>query len=224
MLSKCIVTYGNYARRGDVSYHDLAMRQRQSLKEEDCDHRLFTDKDKLPKHTDNPYAFKAHAIEYARSEGFDLVLWCDSPLVRIKPLDRLWKHIEDKGYIFFDNDGYNNGQWSTDRMLDYFGYDREEAQNMRHLMACCFGLNFNNPIANQFQEFYFQAAEKKIKGVPLFKEDWKVSRHDQTAASFICHILDIELTVPHETFFTYDNPEHRKAYGPIKDSVCLVSR
>lgn len=222
MLSRCIITYADYNKRGELTYHELALRQQQSITKDA--HLLFTPKDKLPRHSDNLYAFKAHAIEYARNLGHELIIWCDSPIVQTKPLDRLWEWIEEKGYIFFDNAGYNNSQWSTDRMMNYFGSDREEAENMKHIMACCFGLNFENKQAAHFQDMYFEAANAEYWGKPLFKESWDNSRHDQTAASYILYILDMDITVPHDTFFTYDNEEHRKAYGPVKDSVCLMSR
>src|ERR1700744_6014508 len=88
-----------------------------------------------------PYAFKAYSIKKAVQEGADLVLWCDSVVYATKSIDPIFKHIEEHGYLLFDNIGFSIGDYTSDACLDKWGMTRDEAFNSKMLMACVMGFN-----------------------------------------------------------------------------------
>ena len=188
---------------------------------------FYTDESQVgaPTHREAPYAFKVLAIEKALGEGYRNVLWVDSSVWAVKPLGSLWKHIDHYGNIFFDC-GYQTSQWSSDASLKSFGITRDKAEDIRMLMACCFGLSNS---AESTTKWVAAMKEKAFDGV-TFKGSWKndnneVSsdprcsghRHDQTAASIICYNLKINLIDGKSTFFTYDSPNP-------PENVCLLAQ
>lgn len=161
-----------------------------------------------------PYKFKPAAIDKARSLGYDIVLWCDSPIHVIKPLDQVWEYLEENKYFFFDNIGHSCGMWSNDKCLEYFSVQREEAMNIKMIMACCMGFNFTDPAVSDLQDEYFELADM------LYPGSWSDHRHDQTVMSFLLHRDGFNILIGQDTFFAYKN---HHGVLPISDSVCLLS-
>jgi len=169
-----------------------------------------------PTHSQVPYAFKPYAIQKAIDAGVTTLLWCDSPIVAIKDITPVFEHIERSGYLFFDNIGHPLGKWTNDKCLKYFGYSREEAMNIKQIMACCMGFDFKEAdILVRFQEYKDLSNE-------LYPGSWDNHRHDQTVMSFIINrsgFMDIENG--HETYFIYT---HFRQVFKVADSVCLESK
>lgn len=177
-----------------------------------------------------PYAFKAHAIDKAYEEfGQALYLWLDSPIHATSSLDGIFDHIDDEGYIFFDNVGHNAGQWTSDSCLNKFGINRERSFGIHITMACAYGFSTDSLLAMGMMQEYIDAANDGIS----YPGDWyndrlQVSqnklvrghRHDQSVQSLLLWKYGMNLTLAQSTFFAY-----REHIGqmPIADSVCLWS-
>jgi hypothetical protein len=213
-MKKCVVSFAD----GSGDYRKKLNRLQESLRRNtDADLLMFTDYKQINSqpHQVIPYKFKAMAINEAAKLGYDLILWCDSPLVAIKPLDGLFYYIEQKGYVFFDNIGHSLGQWTNQKSLDYFGKTREEALNIKMIMACCMGFNLNNLTSANFLDQYISLADE------LYPGSWQDHRHDQTVASFLIDQLGMNILKGQDTFFAY---ESHKQVMPISDTVCLLSK
>ena len=182
----------------------------------DADLLMFNDYKQIKSepHQVIPYKFKAMAINEAINMGYELILWCDSPIVAIKPLNDLFDYINRNGYVFFDNIGHSLGMWTNNKCLEYFKVDRTEAMGIQMIMACCMGFKVSNLTAGKFLADYISLADK------LYPGSWQDHRHDQTVASFIIHELQMKILKGQDTFFAYEM--HRKVM-PIADSVCLIS-
>ena len=70
-----------------------------------------------PNHQDNPYAFKGYCIKKMKELGYSKIIWADSPIQFIKNPKALLKHLDEKGYLFFDNVGFPLWQWISDKQL-----------------------------------------------------------------------------------------------------------
>jgi len=171
-------------------------------------------------HSEVPYQFKPYSIQKAISEGVTTLLWCDSPIVAIKDLTSVFEYIEKEGYMFFNNYGHPLGKWTNEKALNYFGKNREEAMNIKQIMACCMGFKTNIGIyaADHWVSDYFHLSDR------LYPGSWDNHRHDQTVMSFLINQYGLKILEGHKTFFIYEHFKQVPEFQPIADSVALISR
>lgn len=163
-----------------------------------------------PLHTDNPYAFKIYAIEEARKQGYDQILWVDASVYPIKDITPVFDWLTEKG-IFLEEAGHYAGQWANEAQLKYFGLTKEEAMKMPMFSAGYCGFDFRNPIS---QEFFAEWKESMLNGI--FKGKWEDSRHDMTAGSIIANKQGLlPLYSKGGTFFAYIGD----GFGTPKETV-----
>jgi hypothetical protein len=209
-MKRCIVSFA------DTPVYQAKMRRLEKSIPYGIDFLGFTSIDQIgsKSHQEVPYAFKPASIAKAKELGYDVVLWCDSPIHVIKPLDQAFEYLEENGYFFFDNIGHSLGMWTNDKCLEYFGMTREEALNVKMIMACCMGFNFKFEEVNDLANEYYELADM------LYPGSWSNHRHDQTVMSFLLHRDGFNILVGQDTFFAYKN---HHGVLPIADSVCLLS-
>ena len=183
-----------------------------------------------PNHADIPYAFKPYAIDKIKQKGFSIIIWMDSPVYAIKPLNKFIEYINTNGFIFFDNLGYTIGDYTSDDCLNNYGIGRDKSFNYPMIMACLMAFDFRNQKANKLFNKYLEATS--IKG--NYEGDWtnetnqvsydnrvKGHRHDQSVMSILLAQEKIKPLHPHSTFFAYfGNPGHL----PHAETVCLLSQ
>jgi len=159
------------------------------------DFLLFNDENplKCPPHSQVPYGFKPYAMKEAQKRGYRFILWCDSSVYPERPLDAVWQIITNVGYYFHHN-GWNCGQWTTDKALKTLGVSREEAFNIPQIIGGCQGLNLENPKAKIYLDKWYKLAGDGITFHGAWtnehgqvSSDKRVlgSRHDQSAGSII---------------------------------------
>ena len=193
----------------------------------DGDLLFFTDENQFgsPTHKENPYAFKTYAFQHALSLGYKKILWLDASIYAIKDITPVWDIIERDGYIM-QNAGWNCGQWSNNKSLEYFGLTRDEALGMpMYGNAGLLGLDLNKELPKIFLERWHKASQDGI-----FKGAWNNNaitesddirclghRHDMSVGSIIANLLDM----------SYINSSQIMQYGsapfeqPMNDSICL---
>lgn len=219
-MKKCVLSFADGA--GD--YRKKLNRLKESLKDKtDADLLMFTDYKEIncEHHSIVPYKFKAYAIKKAIEMGYTQIVWCDSPVVAIKPIQPLFDYISKFGYAFFNNIGHSLGMWSNDQCLEYFGISREEAKGIKMIMASCMAFNLDHDRTQKFLKEYIGLTD-------LYHGSWKDHRHDQTVASCIIYDLNMKILTGHTSFFCYANHDGVKLEdGSIikfNDSVCLLSQ
>lgn len=209
-MKKCVVSFA------DTPVYQNKMRRLEKSIPHGIDFLGFTDVRQIEcePHQVIPYKFKPAAIDKARSLGYDLVIWADSPIHVIKPLDQFFEYLEENDYAFFDNIGHTLGMWTNDKCLEYFGMDREQALQTKMIMACCMGFNFRHEYVDELVTEYYELADM------LYPGSWSNHRHDQTVMSFLLDRDGFNILVGQDTFFAYKN---HHGVLPIADSVCLLS-
>jgi len=185
----------------------------ESLKDTGWDGDLLTWTDGYPDgsplHSEVPYAFKPYAFKAAFDLGYTHVQWCDASMWAVKNPDPIFDLIDSQGYFFIEN-GFMNGQYSSDTSCEYFGYTREQAWKMRQVVGGTIGLHKDK--AAEFFKRYIESVPT-FKGCEPVKDSWnndnlQVStdpkcrghRHDQTAASFIADQLGCTILPPTDYF------------------------
>lgn len=143
-----------------------------------------------PLHEQNPYAFKVHAFKKAFDLGYDNVLWLDCSAYAVKPVYPIFEVISKQGY-FFQEAGHLLGEWSNDRLLEYFNLSRDKAMDIPMVMGGIIGLNKSNSVL-----YHLQSASEN----GIFKGQWdnstqseskdercKGHRHEMSTVSSIAH-------------------------------------
>lgn len=169
-------------------------------------------------HSEVPYQFKPYAIQKAIESGVTTVLWCDSCVVAIADLKPVFEYIEREGYLFFNNYGHPLGKWTNDKCLEFFEKTREEAMNIKQIMACCMGFDCRDNYFLNLIEIY------RIDSWELYPGSWEDHRHDQTVMSFLINQYRLNIIEGHKTFFIYEHFKQVPEFQPISDSVVLISR
>lgn len=231
-MRKCIVNYVT----NDFWFPKGQQRLIESLQEMKfdgdnimLDERKFTE---CPKHSDVPYAFKVFAIQEAKDRGYDLILWMDASFWAIRPLNNVFKIIEDDGYIMQDADEWL-GHWCSDIVLERFGIGREEAFNIPMYSAGLTGLNMKNEKAVNYLEQWvryakegicFKGNHRNIKHCVSKDDRVQGHRHDMSVGAILAHQLKMTFQPCHSFFSVvgwYKKPE---SYLHLEDSVCFCAR
>lgn len=107
-----------------------------------------------PHHSKVPYAFKIFAFRKAIEAGFENILYLDSSCFAIQNVQPCFDEIEKDGFLFQDS-GHFASTWINDYSLNYFGYTREQAREIRLIgNAGMLGLSVNNSRAMDFLDMW----------------------------------------------------------------------
>lgn len=184
---------------------------------------LFQDNDFFgsPSHSDNPYAFKVYAIQYAINLGYDVVWWMDSSIYAVRDINPVLDIVKERGY-FFEQCGFSAGQYSNDNALEYFGITRDEAMDLGLFSAGFMILDFTKDIVREFFARWKKSCEDGI-----FKGQWNNSnktesqderclghRHDMSCASIVAKQLKMDYE-PCGRYLSYIG----EAYGEPKETT-----
>lgn len=163
----------------------------------------FTSEESIgaPLHSENPYAFKLYAIQKALDAGYTEILWLDSSCYTIQPIQPIFDHIAEHGYIMQDA-GHFVGVWTNDKVLKYFDLSRDEAMNMRMYGNAGFlGLNFEDQTAVDFfcawkqtmEDGMFRGAWTNADHSESKDDRCRGHRHDMSCGSIIANRMQMSL-------------------------------
>jgi hypothetical protein len=152
-----------------------------------------------PTHKESPYEFKFHAIKKAKDLGYEIVVWVDSSMRLVKPIDSIIKKVKDIG-IYIQQDRFFVGQWANDETLNFFNVTRDDALKIPNAYACILIFDFTNIISITFLDEIFKCAS-----VGLFRGQWNNKnktesqderclghRHDQSCIELIANKFNIQ--------------------------------
>jgi len=193
----------------------------------DGDLLFFTEESQFnsPTHKENPYAFKTYAFQHAINLGYKKILWLDASIYAIKNISPVWEIIEKKGYIMQEA-GWNCGQWSNDKSLEYFGIERDYAMKMpMYGNAGLLGLNVEKELPKLFFDRWHKASKDGV-----FKGAWNNTnnsesndirclghRHDMSTGSIIANLLGMDFISSSE-IMQYGSAPFESV---LNDTICL---
>lgn len=148
------------------------------------------------RHEDVPYYFKISAFEWALSEGYTHIMWCDSSFWPVKSPMPLFDFINDNGFYMFRS-GFNLSQSVNDAALNYTGITRDEAEGIVEYASGCVGINFKNEqgkaLYNKWKEYMDLGLSKGSRLHDRQSEDprFLFHRQDQSCLSLAAHKLGL---------------------------------
>jgi len=165
--------------------------------------------------SDSPCGFKPFCFGEASLRGFHLALWMDATVELVRPLDSLWKEIEEDGYLFFEED-HSIGEFCRDEALATLRLTREQSFSIPSCWACVIGLDLRQPRVREFVATWKALA---LDGVTFPGPRWsgirgwprtastdprvKGHRYDQTAASVVAWKLGMRKWKAKRDFYSY---------------------
>lgn len=181
-------------------------------------------------------AFKPYLLKEAAALGYKRLLWLDSSIWAVRPLDPVFDRITYPGWFLVNDHDWNTGQWTVDSALESLGITREQSWDIWHIASGIVGLNLEDSRCQRFLDMWFRMANdgKSFIGPrwsPYFQnpgageigfcsEDNRVMGHraDQTAAS----VISWKLSMPpvwketSECFVTWK--------ADVPENACLIAR
>ena len=159
------------------------------------------------------YAWKPVAIKQAL-DMFPYVLWQDAGNVVLKPLDDLFEHIRQNGYLLLCG-GRKNKNHTTQYLIKKFKLDQEDRKYVLDQNQCSAGsaLGISRDNYTAYNEFILPIYEL-TKDLRNFSDDGTCpggfgrARHDQTVFSIFTSLLKLNLMRtsqrPTQIFLTID--------------------
>jgi hypothetical protein len=127
-------------------------------------------------------------------DKYPYVLYLDSGTTILRPLGKLFKHIEQNGYLLFDC-GHSIKRMATQYLIDKF-----DLQDTDILDDSTFGIDAGfQGVSRQLYDSYVLPMYELSKDIKNFTDDgtcpqgWGYGRHDQTLYSILARKLDLNI-------------------------------
>ncbi len=159
-------------------------------------------------HHESMYGFKPMAFKKAYDLGYRKILWLDASMLVIKDLNPIFEAIEKDGY-FFQDSGWMNDRWTTEKAKSYFGTDQGKM-----ISSGVLGLNLDNPVASDFLYLWIGAMNDG-----LFNGSHETYRHDQSAASLIIEKMKLKIT-SNNMLWNYGRVPFHEDILILADGIC----
>lgn len=149
-------------------------------------------------HKDAPFQFKPYAVQEAREKGYNKILWCDSTIRIVKPVEPLWEQCATHGILAWDNEGHPLKPWIAPHAAKAIKIDTE---GVKQIMACCIMFDFSHPITAVVFDEWIECS----RNGSFLNKGFDNHRHDQACLSAILykHGVPIQpygaLAYPHYT-------------------------
>lgn len=139
-------------------------------------------------HKEQPYMFKSYVIQYAKEQGYDEVLWCDSSTFICKNPEHYFELSREIGVVCFDNQGCLESTWTADDCLEQMGCSIEYARTFFEVEAFVMLFNFKHERAHKVFDDYIKYSSDGIcllgKSGSI-RPDFTAHRHDQSILSYV---------------------------------------
>lgn len=163
-----------------------------------------------PTHRQRPYAFKSYAIFDLDPFDPDVVVWLDSSIVVVNPIDKIIERAREHGACVWDS-GWALGQWTKDEALAIYGVTRDEAMEIPLVVGGAFALDLTHDRGRNIFKRLFEYASHPS----LFVGAWDNAagnlgdsrclghRHDMPALTLACREYEADI-IRDGSWFRYD--------------------
>ncbi len=128
------------------------------------------------------FAFKPFFFKEVKNMGYKNVLWLDSSILPLKPLDCIFEKIEKNGYFGYESN-FILSEYTNEFVLNLFKVSVDQADCIKTIEANILGLNLNSTVGNTILVRWQEA----VKNGGFYS-----ARHDQNAFSLIAYKLELK--------------------------------
>lgn len=108
---------------------------------------------------ENLYNAKAAAFEEAILQGYQQILWVDSPVVAMGDVTPIFEKIEREGYLTVQNGNHNCAESCSDACLEYFEVTRDQAEKIPESTGGIIGVNMKHKMADEMIHMFIRACK-----------------------------------------------------------------
>ena len=139
-------------------------------------------------HKDASHQFKSFTLQFAREQGYEQVMWCDSAVVIMKNPQKYFDLAEEIGVIIFDAKGGNEAEWTADIALKLMGCNLKFAESINQCYSGVMLFDFRIDKTKEiFDDFTLYSLDKDIcNGTGgSIRPNFVAHRHDQSIISYV---------------------------------------
>lgn len=171
-------------------------------------------KDYWPHHgfdKSNIYNLKAAALSYVINAGYKQILWADSSMWAIKNPQPIFDYLTKEGF-YAESNGANAAQECSDKCLQYFGINRDQAEKIPMCSSGLIGFDLTNENGYNFAIDWIDSCKNGVWSGSRTHDNqssdprFLYHRQDQSAASLIISKLGLKM-FPLGKFWNYDPTE-----------------
>jgi hypothetical protein len=146
---------------------------------------------------ENPYNAKAAAFEEAILQGYEQILWLDSPVVAMRDVAPVFEKIEREGYLTVQNYNRNCAESCSDACLEYFKLTRDQAEKIHERASGIIGVNMKNKRAAEMIYMFIRASKdgacdgSRNHDGQSKDPRFKFHRQDQSVLSLCAHSVGL---------------------------------
>lgn len=156
-------------------------------------------------HSESLYGFKVHAFNHAFEQGYDVVLWLDSPTVILKDIKFIFDMINVDGHFVTMSNTTNLYQYCNDSTLKHFNVTRQFVKDSKWVLnyGYVFGFKKDSKYFLKFKECeeigLFTSAEQDYEdhmnnSGKAFNREYVEHRHEESIISMILQSEGVQLT------------------------------
>lgn len=133
------------------------------------------------------YAWKAFCVINSL-ENCRNVLWVDAGIAVTSDLSLFFEKIQSESYVFFDNFGRTNSEWTSNECKEAMHFDASDQTGLQ-ISANVFGVSNTRPSLDLIIEWVHQCSQEKN-----MKSDNPKHRYDQSVLSILAFRKGLRLT------------------------------
>ena len=182
-IAFCSVAFGY----NDKRYVEMLDRLIESLNKIHPESKQYIFRDVYPggskTHEESMYGFKVHAVQSALNDGYKKIVWLDSACIITKDIKRIFKHCDKYGVLAVSDDNLL-GNFCSDKALQHFNINREEAINKKYKFASgsFYAFDFNIQLCLDIFNTWKECENLGLFGSTQDESSGKLQghRHDET--------------------------------------------
>ena len=135
------------------------------------------------------YGFKPHAIQTILDTGCKQIIWLDPSVLPTTDINLMFDELE-KTDMLVQTGTDNINDMANDKSIKWFGLDRDNLKDVRHIGGTVYGFNFDNPKTLATFNLWKRAEEEGIFG----NQDEFMAGHwaDESCLALAMHVNGIE--------------------------------
>jgi hypothetical protein len=188
------------------------------------------------------YAFKIYAIDEAIKRGYRYIMWLDTSMMIIRPMQSLWDHIVKIGWYVCPQGGSLLGEYVSDEALAIYGIDRTLAMQIQLPYSGIVGLDMEDFGKDIFREWKLLCERGAFKGhhyaphnpnraagggktIGHVSADKRVvgHRHDESALGFVLYKLGLTYWYTEGNRWYYHNHGFFAHETPTTGCICHIN-
>lgn len=162
-----------------------------------------------------PYGFKPDIMRKAALQGYRKIMWVDSTILMLKPLDELFNIATIRGVAAFHNLGHDLNDYISDYAASQLGIldEMNSGKRIKQIMACCIIFDLDNEIGNEIFTSWFDASYHvgMFENGESWRQGFKSHRHDQAILSGLLYQREVDL-LPYG-YLVYEPHDLTKEFG-----------